>query len=89
MNKIENKKHKSQLRLPSVAAAWEAGLCAAAVGGDASALAAHATQRSHRAHELSLDSWHSADDSKSLAGINLRHGRPLHHFIDLQAWVFV
>ena len=38
---------------------------------------------------FSLDSWHSADDSGGLAGINLHHVCLLHHFIDLWAWVCV
>lgn len=55
--------------------------------GAGSVLATHTTQRSHRPFELSLNSWHSADDSKGLAGINLHHVCLLHRFIDLYAWV--
>lgn len=52
--------------------------------GAASVLATHATKRSHRPFELSLNSWHSADDSKGLARINLHNVLPaalLHRFV--------
>lgn len=56
--------------------------------GAASVLATHATKRSHRPFELSLNSWHSADDSKGLAGIISTVFCLLHCFMDLYAWVY-
>lgn len=72
---------------------WEVCFCVyvvAAVGGVREFfffLPTHATKQSHRPCKLSLDSWHSADDSRGLAGINLHRVCLLHHFIDLWPWV--